>query len=478
MRHSRGYPSWYWVNQAELAWDVRITRYTMTNTAQIQGVPAQQGGAIQSLGAGVLAVYLFCVYSRVLDPLIPSAHLPALMSLVMLIVIAFSGSVHEILQASPVRKVVFLTFWMFASLPTSYWRGGSIAAIQQQWIPAVIPMVALAGLGISLRRVMAVLRVLFVAAIFTALLARVFPNYMAGRLSGTLGNPNDLAAVLVVGLALSWFIFSSVRPLGRVALCLTTAPILLALLQTGSRGGMLALLILGVTVFARLPMSGRISMFAICCVGVLVAGITLQRSLLLRYETFFTPEDETNEQYLQDEESAVASTASRTQLLKDSIWLTIYHPVFGVGMGNFLPAAAEYQKAQGRRAMWHATHNTYTQISSELGLPGLIVYLSLIVGIWKTLGRLRKAEYNHALGPQIRSAANAIQLALLCYCVSAAFASLAYIYQLPLIVGLTVALEAAVVREGALAAGPVRLPLSQPRTARPLLAPRTAAMKI
>ena len=274
MRHSRGYPSWYWVNQAELAWDVRITRYTMTNTAQIQSVPApQHGGAIQSLGAGVLAVYLFCVYSRVLDPLLPSAHLPALMSVIMLLVIAFSGSVHEILQASPVRKVVFLTFWMFASLPTSYWRGGSIAAIQQQWIPAVIPMVALAGLGISLRRVMAVLRVLFVAAIFTALLARVFPNYMAGRLSGTLGNPNDLAAVLVVGLALSWFIFSSVRPLGRVALCLTTAPILLALLQTGSRGGMLALLILGVTVFARLPMSGRISMFAICCVGVLVAGI-------------------------------------------------------------------------------------------------------------------------------------------------------------------------------------------------------------
>src|SRR5579884_1255857 len=144
MRHSRGYPSWYWVNQAELAWDLRITRYTMTNTAQIQSVPApQHGGAIQSLGAGVLAVYLFSVYSRVLDPLLPSAHLPALMSVIMLLVIAFSGSVHEILQASPVRKVVFLTFWMFASLPTSYWRGGSIAAIQQQWIPAVIPMVAL-----------------------------------------------------------------------------------------------------------------------------------------------------------------------------------------------------------------------------------------------------------------------------------------------------------------------------------------------
>jgi len=54
-----------------------------------------------------------------------------------------------------------------------------------------------------------------------------------------------------------------------------------------------------------------------------------------------------------------------------SIQLTFEHPILGVGPGEFMDAEAEEAAVAGKKAMWHFTHNSYTELSSETGLPGL-----------------------------------------------------------------------------------------------------------
>jgi O-antigen ligase len=249
-------------------------------------------------------------------------------------------------------------------------------------------------------------------------------------------------------LALSYFIFSA-APSGmkRMLMFLLTAPIWYDLQLTGSRGGMIATAILGAAVFARMTPKGRVVMIVTIILGLITATATLQRKLLVRYQTFFTAEDTLDPEDLGEEYTAATSATARSQLLKDSLWITLYHPIFGVGVGNFMPAAAEYQVAQGRRAMWHATHNTFTEISSELGIPGFIIYISIFVTTWRSLQRIRKKDHAHPLNREIQWAASAIQLALLSIAVSALFASVGYGYQLPLIAGLAAALAKAVTAE-------------------------------
>ena len=62
------------------------------------------------------------------------------------------------------------------------------------------------------------------------------------------------------------------------------------------------------------------------------------------------------------------------------------NPVLGVGSGNFDVAAIHYVQKAGAitRAdlivdVPHATHNTYLEISDELGIPGLLMFLTLAI---------------------------------------------------------------------------------------------------
>ena len=79
---------------------------------------------------------------------------------------------------------------------------------------------------------------------------------------------------------------------------------------------------------------------------------------------------------------------ARLALLKASWTATLEHPFLGVGPGIFMDYQANSARGSGERGMWHVTHNAYTQVSSECGLPALVFYLGAL-GV--TMHSLRKA---------------------------------------------------------------------------------------
>ncbi|MEP6601120.1 MAG: hypothetical protein ABJB49_04840 [Nitrospirota bacterium] len=56
----------------------------------------------------------------------------------------------------------------------------------------------------------------------------------------------------------------------------------------------------------------------------------------------------------------------------------------GVGPGNFPVAYWTESKSQGKPAAWNVSHNSYTQVSSEMGIPGFIVFAAMLFYSFRT----------------------------------------------------------------------------------------------
>src|SRR5207248_2739531 len=102
--------------------------------------------------------------------------------------------------------------------------------------------------------------------------------------------------------------------------------------------------------------------------------------LISRYKTIAEDNIDDDEMDAGMRDSALSSTQSRKALLKSSIKFTIRHPLFGVGPGMFSVADNDDAVANGqRKGQWLGTHNSYTQVSSELGVPAFIFFVSAMV---------------------------------------------------------------------------------------------------
>jgi O-antigen ligase len=128
-------------------------------------------------------------------------------------------------------------------------------------------------------------------------------------------------------------------------------------------------------------------------------------------------------------------------LLRHSLIFTIRHPLFGVGPGMFVVADDDYQKTLGfRKGTWLGTHNSYTQVSSELGIPG---FLFFVTAVWMAL-KGPYSLYKKTCGdPRLEEMGNialGLHYCLVVYAVTILFEHIAYTVMLPVFGGLAAAL--------------------------------------
>jgi O-antigen ligase len=189
-------------------------------------------------------------------------------------------------------------------------------------------------------------------------------GYMhGGRLAvgtGTLGNSNDLAAYLLTGLPFCAYALFSSRAWWKK---LFWAGVILAgmnyVLKTGSRGALISLALVCVYVFYKSSAKQKALMVTAGIAGLAVVPLVVPERIYLRYATIFVSDDT---DVATTQEEAIGSAHSRMALLQRSIDVTLANPVFGVGPGMFPIAAFGHSGGQ-------VSHNMYTQLSSETGIP-------------------------------------------------------------------------------------------------------------
>jgi O-antigen ligase len=260
--------------------------------------------------------------------------------------------------------------------------------------------------------------------------------------SGSFSNPNDLAFYLLFSfpgcllLILEGKPFSFRRLFGLVSAVL----VFLFAFQTGSR--MALIMMIAVLAFLILTASflnkAKILVAAIA-VGV-IAFATGGPGTILRYRTMF---EDVAPQGADSVEvgRAVGSTRARKNLLKASLILTMQNPLLGVGPGMFNVAASEDPyTARVLFAAWHETHNTFTQVSSETGIPGFLLYLGTMASCFYIAIRVYR-DTKHRPGMELhRKLAYCLLVACINYAVGAMFGSSAYNFFLPTLAGLCAAL--------------------------------------
>jgi len=334
---------------------------------------------------------------------------------------------------------------MAMAVPFSSWPGASFTLVSAYARTDFICLFVLAGLVITWREVKTTMNVFAVSGFALLVIARIFAAPDAtGRLTlnsvsdqGTLANSNDLAAQMVLILPfMLWIILQPKR--NNLVRLLVSGCIFYGLwiiLGTSSRGALIGLGVMAAFLFFKASGFQRFVVLAAVPILTVVFLAVLPQANIRRLGTLFASDNAT-----QGADEAEESMTSRSYLLNQSIKFTLQNPIFGVGPSQFSNFEGKTSRAAGEHGTWHETHNAYTQISSECGVPALIFVLA---GLFGSL-RLVNKSYKRARGQgnkEIASVCLCYMASLTGYMATITFLACGYRYTLPLMVGLGIAIH-------------------------------------
>ncbi|HEX3249074.1 MAG TPA: O-antigen ligase family protein [Pyrinomonadaceae bacterium] len=244
---------------------------------------------------------------------------------------------------------------------------------------------------------------------------------IGGTIGGLFGNSNDMALHLVTMVPLAVGFAFVTKGLLRKLLFIGLAVLFVSgIVVTFSRGGFLGLFIAALVLTRKIGRRNKFLSTAALVVAMLALLIFAPGSYTGRLSTIFNSAAD-----------ATGSSSQRTEILKRSIWVTLRYPVFGVGIGNF-----HYKSVQEL-----VTHNAYTQVSSEMGIPALVIYVMLMVYPLRRLREIESQTENRADKRKFYYLSIGIQTSIIAYMVSSFFASVAYQWYIYYLVGYAVALR-------------------------------------
>jgi O-antigen ligase len=366
---------------------------------------------------------------------------PALFLLVM------TGGIRRTLRNATGWYWLLFTLWMIICTPFSFWRGGSMA-LTLSYIRTEIPILFLvAGLTVTLAECYQVVTVISIAAVFNVYMAKSFSEYdIAGRFNiafSSIANANDMAAHLLLVLPiLAYHVFKAKQlMIWRVLGLGVLVTGIYLILGTGSRGALVSLLVMMLVFVWKGGWAQRL---------VVVMGFPLVFLLLFPLLPQTTVDRLMSLFNEQESSEAQGSREQRMNLLTRSITHTITHPVFGVGPGQFLDYDSMQSISNFKRGSWQVSHNAYTQISSEMGLPGFFFMMGGTLGTFLILHKMSKRLHlarDSLAVRQLRSMVTVILVAQVSFCVSIFFLSLGYRFYLPFLSGFAIALQAAIEAE-------------------------------
>jgi O-antigen ligase len=398
-----------------------------------------------SISTKIVGLYVFLLFCRILEMLpvvgLGELRLMLLVTAVALVIVFATGNLVRALKTPLGVLLIAWTCWMVICMPFSTWRSETLNQFANNWLKSLAVFVIVAGLGstlLSYRRVISAMGWAAAAAslvVLPGIASAGNGNGANDRLIGvgTLSNPNEIAFHLWLGMSFLLLLAARSGRLRKLIVIAVCCFELVLIVKTVSREGLLLALAAFALAFFRVSAFNRIKLIA-AALGVCVfAALSLSHEAMERYMTLFNSHESGVAA-----SSAEASSRMRQQKLMESIELTLRNPIFGVGMGVFMPASVEIAKESGAKVDWEVSHNSYTQVSSELGFPGILLLLTIYVTAWRQLWQIDRAA-KRSERDDIRRLAFALRVALVILCIHFCFDSMAYVFYMPLVMGLVAA---------------------------------------
>ena len=343
----------------------------------------------------------------------------------------------------PARYWTAFALWLITTTAFSAWRSGSIAIVQGYYKTEFLLLFAIGALVATWREFRWLMFTMAGAAALNVILVLLFrqldDNGRTYLPFGTVANANDYSAHLVFVLPfVLWVIFITKSSYLRFFAFAILALGLFEVLAAGSRGALLSLisaffvLVFGSTAKIRKTVLIAVPVLAVVLIAFLPSSVKIR--MLAYSQQFPSPGSAPSE--------ALESSESRKQVLKDSIAFTIQHPLLGLGPGQFENVEGETTMKAGK-TLWLEAHNSFAQIASENGLPGIIFYLGgtfISLLYLNKMARLfaKKRDHRDAL-----AAAICVRMVLISFCVVIFFVNFGYFFYLPALSGIVIAMAIA-----------------------------------
>jgi O-antigen ligase len=197
---------------------------------------------------------------------------------------------------------------------------------------------------------------------------------------------NDIGVIMMIGLPLTLLLLTSTRGAGRRMLLLAIAlGISATIARSGSRGGFLGFAVVGVASLLLVNSVTTTKKVSIILAAVVALTLGAPAGYWKQMGTVMQPKDDYN----------YTTVDGRKALAERGVGYMMKYPLFGLGMNNFARAECTISPklvSLSRSGPIRCTppHNSYVQAGSELGVPGLIIWVSLVIALIVAPLRLRR----------------------------------------------------------------------------------------
>jgi putative inorganic carbon (HCO3(-)) transporter len=326
-----------------------------------------------------------------------------------------------------------LLAWAVLMVPLSYWPGGSVDILTDRLGKSLIACWLIGVTVSSASRLRTMFWLLSACAMPIALTALVHfatgvvdprtGNRIFGYGNGLAANPNDLALMLAIVLPLTMSLASSAarRSTRWLATAMATLEIA-AIVVTFSRGGFLTLAVILMLFawhrFRRAPISTAAFALAAIVIALPLMPTGFADRLATVTDIKTDPTGSAQDRW--------RDTVLAAQFLRE-------HPFIGAGLGNDMLALNDM-----RRPTWRNVHNAYLNYGVDLGLPGLVLFLWLLIRCTRAARRTARlaTSTDHR---EVGLLARGVAIGLMGFAVAAFFYPVAYHFYFYYLAGLAIA---------------------------------------
>jgi O-antigen ligase len=409
---------------------------------------------LQRLNFAILIAFVFMSFSRILEFYLYWLHLPGISYRLVGILLVITGSFLAAFRDSIGKYMLAFTACFLLSIPFGIWRGGGVQVLTDQWLMSLVIFTATASLISDFGQYSRTAKTIALAILVLTIISITLGTMDNGRLfleRGRFSNPNEMAQALLLGMPFWWALYMGFRsPVAKLLAGCSLALMLYVIAKTGSRGALISVVVIVAFMFVRTSVVGKVKLLISAAVLLALAILTLPGGLKARYQTFFSQDDSDAETAAPGNQSAsdsamlgsaVASTNSRRDMLVRSLVMTLHHPILGVGPGNFPVEEDIMARAEGKRhGTWLGTHNTFTQVSSECGIPALFFYGGVVVLSFQKTYLLYRRTAIYPKLQEVGAHALGLNYSLIAFAVTGMFVHAAYTALLPVLAGMSVSL--------------------------------------
>ncbi|MFN0278099.1 MAG: O-antigen ligase family protein [Pyrinomonadaceae bacterium] len=316
--------------------------------------------------------------------------------------------------STEVKAILAMTFITLLTMPIAKDPGMAWETFNDSFVKAVIIFIVLVNVVRTRKRLMGMMWLSFGIALYLSFTA--LDLYLKGEFNvedyrikvdvgGMFGNPNEMAMHLVMMTPLVITLgIAAKNKLMRFVYFALAALFVGANMVTYSRGGFLGMIVCLAVLAWKLGRKYRLN---VTIASIVIGGIAILAApgnYGLRMLSIFIPGLD-----------VVGSSDQRRELLERSLIVTARNP-WGIGIGNFQIVGVHNLH----------THNAFTQVSSEIGILGLIAYLIFMVSPFRKLAAIERKHFDEDKQDWFYYLAIGLQASIIGYMVSSFFASVAY----------------------------------------------------